>query len=273
MAMIHSTTADAFTPTDIGDLVDLAVKAKAVAARTGTVFSTDKVKVVFPKWVSDPAVGWYNELDTIATTDGTTGEVPCIPTKTAGITRISNELAEDSTPAAADLIGAGLANKIALAIDAAYLGNTTAKGPDGLLSIDYSTIDTGAALANLDPFVAARYAAIAAGSELTSWIVSPATAEAISKLKVATGSNQSLLQFVEDGIVVAGLPVIVSNQIDAATKFWGIPEEHTMLVMRKGTEVRRFDAVHNDGIDVRAVARLGLAFLNESGIVRGYDAS
>jgi len=55
-----------------------------------------------------------------------------------------------------------------------------------------------------DAFVSARYAAQAEGSTLTSWIVRPAVAEALSKLKVETGSNQTLLQFVEDGITVAG---------------------------------------------------------------------
>ena len=45
----------------------------------------------------------------------------------------------------------------------------------------------------------------------------PETAEASSKPKVqTTGSNQLLLQFVEDGIVVAGLPVLVSDQVDTA---------------------------------------------------------
>ena len=65
--------------------------------------------------------------------------------------------------------------------------------------------------------MSARYAAVAHGSELTSWIVRPAIAEALSKLKVQSGCNQSLLQFVEDGIVVAGLPVLVSDQVDANT--------------------------------------------------------
>jgi hypothetical protein len=78
-------------------------------------------------------------------------------------------------------------------------------------------------LTNLDPFVSARHAAVAHGSELTNWIVSPEMAEAISKLKVQTGSNQSLLQFVEDGIVVAGLPVLISDQVDASALFWAVP--------------------------------------------------
>jgi hypothetical protein len=77
----------------------------------------------------------------------------------------------------------------------------------------------------------------------------------------------------EDGLVVAGLPVLVSDQVDAATLFWGIPKSHVVLVMRKGTTVERFPAVHQDGTYVRAVARFGLAFLNEAGVIRGYDSA
>jgi HK97 family phage major capsid protein len=92
MTMLHSNTADAFIPEDFGALVDLAVKAKSVSARTATSVSTDKVKINFPIWTADPAVGWYNENDEIAETDGATDEVECTPTKTAALTPISNEL-------------------------------------------------------------------------------------------------------------------------------------------------------------------------------------
>jgi hypothetical protein len=44
-----------------------------------------------------------------------------------------------------------------------------------------------------------------------------------------------LLQFAEDGIVVAGLPVLVSDRVDADTLFWGIPKAHVVFVQRKGT--------------------------------------
>ncbi|VEG58144.1 phage capsid protein [Mycolicibacterium aurum] len=273
MTMLHTNTADAFTPEDYGNLVDLAVKAQSVAARTATVVATNKVAINFPVWKADPEVAWYNENDTIAEDDGETEEVSVTPTKTAGIVPLSNEIASDSTPDVADLAGKGLANKIIRATDAAYLGNTTPKGPDGLLSIAYTAVDTGAALTNLDPFVEARFAAEAAGSELTSWIVSPETAEALSKLKVGSGSNQSLIQFVEDGLTIAGLPVVRSNQVDAATLFWGIPKDHVVLVMREGTRVEKFPNVHQDGIWLRAVSRLGVGFLNEPGVVRGYDAT
>jgi hypothetical protein len=101
--------------------------------------------------------------------------------------------------------------------------------------------------------------------------MSPATAEAVSKLKVASGSNQSLVQFVDDGLVVAGLPVVLSDQMDTNTKFWGIPRAHLVLVMRKGTKVERFPNVQKDGIWLRAISRLGFGFLNLAGIVRLWD--
>ena len=100
----------------------------------------------------------------------------------------------------------------------------------------------------------------------------PRPQEVISKLKVATGSNLSLLQFVEDGIVVAGLPVLVSDQVDAATLFWGIPKAHVVFVQRNGTTVERFPAVDKDGTWIRAESRISLAFLDPDGVVRGYDA-
>jgi hypothetical protein len=109
-----------------------------------------------------------------------------------------------------------------------------------LLSIDYTPVAVGAALVNLDAFVSARYAAQAAGSTLTNWIVRPAVAEVLSKLKVETGSNQSVLQFVDDGIVVAGLPVLVSDQVDAGTVAWGVPSAHVKFVTRKGSRVEKF---------------------------------
>ncbi len=267
-----TTTAAAFTPEDFGDLVDKAVKARSIAARSARVFSTSRDKVTFPVWVADPDVAFYGELDTIAETDGDTDEITVNIYKTAGISLLSNELRDDSDPAVADLLGRGLANKIGRAVDGAYLGNTTSKGPNGLLSISYTSVNTGAGLTNLDPFIEARYAAEDNGSQLTSFIVSPTTAETISKLKVANDSNQNLVQFVEDGIRIAGLPVLVSDQVDAQTVFWGIPRDHVVLVMRKGTTVERFPAVHQDGTYVRAVSRFGIGFLNEAGVVRGHAA-
>ena len=273
MSFTHANVDNAFTPQDYGKLVDLAVKAQSIAARSATNVSTDKESIVFPKWTADPAVTWYAELAELTPTDGVTSGVTVTPKKVAGIHRESLEIFEDSDPGVGDLIGKGLANSAARGLDAAYLGNTIDDGPSGLLSTAYTTVDTGASLANLDAFIDARFAAEEAGSELTHWIVKPSVANALSKLKRASGSNESLIQFVEDGITIAGLPVLRSNQVDAATLFWGIPKDHVVLVTRKGTTVEKFPAVYNVGVDIRVHARYGIGFLNPAGVVRGYDAA
>ncbi len=138
------------------------------------------------------------------------------------------------------------------------------QGPSGLLSTAYSTVDTGASVTNLDSFVSARYKAQSVGAELTHWIMAPGTAEDIALLKRASGSNESLVEFVRDGLVVAGLPVLVSPSMDGTTVAWGIPAERVATVLRKGTEVVRSadSGFYQDAVDIRAIARVGFGFLH-----------
>lgn len=273
MAMKSADQAQTWLPQDFGEMLDLVVQAKSVAANASTISTTTKQKTGFPLWVADPGVGWYNELDEITPADGDTDEVEVIPSKTAGLTLISNELANDSDPDVANQIAEALANQIAHAIDGSFFANTTAKGPNGLLSLATQVVDPGASVSNLDPFISARYAAEAHSAKLTHWLVSPATAEALSKLKVGSGFNQSLIQFVEDGITVAGLPVLTSTHVDADTVAWGVDKTQLRYVLRQGTTVERFPSVTNDGLYIRAISRVGFGFLNPAGVVRLHQAS
>ena len=54
--------------------------------------------------------------------------------------------------------------------------------------------------------------------------------------------------------------------------FWGVPKAHVMFVQRSSTTVERFPAVYNDGTVIRAISGLGRAFLNEAGVVRGWNS-
>ncbi|MGG7103117.1 MULTISPECIES: phage major capsid protein [Rhodococcus] len=266
--------AGAFTPEDLGSLIVTALKGQSIAAQSATVTGTDRDKVLFPKFAANPDVAHYSELDLIALGDPETDEVEALIYKTAGATRQSRELVADSTPNTADLVGAALAEQIIRAVDGAYLAATTPKGPGGLLGTGYTSVDTGASLTNLDAFVSAKYAALANRGEITNWIISPTVAEQVSQLKVGSGSNQNLLQFVENGMMIAGVPVLISDQVDAATKFWGISKARTVLVIREGTKVERSteSAFLNDAVDLKATFRYGLGFLHEPANVRGYDA-
>ncbi len=276
MATQHSNTNDAFTPFAFGQLLNKALQSESVALQATTVVQTDKVSLTFPIWESDPAVNWLAELATITATDGATGAVPVTPSKTGGITRLSNELADDSSPAVAELAILGLVNQIAHAIDTAFVGNTVTNGPSGLLSTSYTTVDTGASLTNLDPFISAVYAAKAVGARLTSWVMDPSVAEAVQKLKRSTGSNENLIDFSPNGdLKIAGLPVFTLPAVDASTLFWGIPAARVVTVLRKDAEVSRSkdSGFYNDALDVRALSRVGFGFLHPAAVIRGYDAS
>ncbi|MDF0530906.1 phage major capsid protein [Tsukamurella sp. 8F] len=265
----------AITPEAYGELVVNAVKADSIAAQSMTHASTDRDKVLYPRLLADPSTAHYLELDTIAAADPTTDEVPVTIYKTAGFNLQSRELVADSSPDTANMVAEGLKRQIIRAVDGAYLANTTAKGPNGLLSTDYSEVDTGASLTNLDTFVDAKYAAIDAGAELTNWIMSTATAKAVAKLKEASGSNRALVDFVDNQMLLAGIPVLLSNQVDTNTKAWGISRASNVFVVREGArvEVSKDSHFQSDGVALKATFRYGLGYLNEAANVRLYDAA
>lgn len=273
MAMLDSNLAQAWVPEAYGQLVDLEVDAKSVAFQVGTVVNTQNETIRFPLWVSDPSVAWYAENTQIALTDGATDEVVVTPKKTAGLTQISNEAVRDSNPAVADQVGRTLARQIAKAIDIAFFGNTTTNGPSGLLSVAYSSVDTGSAYTNLDLFHDAKATAIENGAELTHFVVAQDVANSLAKAKQATGSNMGLLATVDDGVSLAGVRVIVSPHV-AAGEVWGLDSRQVMTVRRTGTEVvtSPYSAFAFDSLQVRATSRVGFGFVNPAGIVRLYDS-
>lgn len=288
MAMQHSTVSDAFTPEGYGALLDIEIESLALSfdTRVSTRFNTSNVTVNFPLWTGDGNVSWVAELGTIPTVDGDTAEVSVTPKKLGAIYRVSSEMADDSNPDIPTQIAKALARQISDEIDAAFLGNTVNNGPSGLLSLVdttpdpdvplYSVVDTaGPTISNLDPFVSAVYKAAGVGAKLTAFIVSPAVAESLSKIKVASGSNQHLLAYGPDGLTVVGVPVIVSRHVDEDTLFWGVDGTRIRTVLRKGTTVDRSKdtAFANDAIDLRGLARVGFGFLHPASIVRGYDVS
>jgi len=151
---------------------------------------------------------------------------------------------------------------------AEHFANTTTKGPNGLLSLAATTVDSGSSLANLDAFIAARYKAEINGASLTHFLVNPSVAQTISQLKTASGYNTNLVSFVDDGVQIAGIPVITSIHVDASTVAWGIDSTQQRYVLRQGTTVETFPYIDHDGLYIRAISRVGFGFLNPAGVIR-----
>jgi HK97 family phage major capsid protein len=279
MATTNSSLQTARTPEDYGKLVDLVLAEKSIAFRAGTKVTTANEVIRFPMLKADPATGWYAENTQISLTDPTTDELVVTPKKVAGLTQISNEAAEDSTPAVADQIGKSLARSVAKKVDAAFFANTTTNGPSGLLSLSgVNVVDTGTVtLDSLDPFHEAKAAALADGAVISVFILAPDVALTLSKAKqLDSGSNVGLLDNtgVSDGVTLAGVPVLVSTDV-AVGNAWGLDGSQVFIVQRTGTKVTRSSdaAFDYDAVHVRATARVAFGFANPAGVVRLYDAA
>jgi HK97 family phage major capsid protein len=266
----------AFQAHDIGDLVDQTVKAKSIAAAISTPFASERPAVDFPLLTTPVTTGFVAELADLPLSNIDTGSVTATAYKIAGATQASSEMLDDLDPQIALQIGNSIGDQIIHSLDAAVLGNTTTNGPSGLLSLASTVVDPGASLTNLDPFIAAVYAAqnAAVPAKVDRFLVKPATAEALSKLKTATGSNQTLLQFQEDGtILVAGVPILVSSLVDATTLAWAVDSNQSRLVLRKGTEVTKTYVPQNDSWFISGIARYGWVNLSPASVIRIYHSS
>lgn len=279
MAVTDSGLQRAWTPEDYGKELDVVLEAKSIAFRAGTVVRTSNQQIRFPLLTADPAVAWVPENTQISLTDPTTDELVVVPSAVKGLTQISNEAAQDTTPAVAKQIAMALARSIAKKIDAAFFGNTVSNGPSGLQSLTgVNVVDTGTVtFTSADPFHDAKAAALADNAELTVFLLAPDVALSLSKAKQLTsGSNVGLFNAngVTDGLTIAGVPVLVSTDV-AAGNAWGIDGTQVMVVQRTGTTVAQStDAAFDyDAVQVRATARVGFGFANPAGVVRLYDAA
>ncbi|ODQ96601.1 phage major capsid protein [Mycolicibacterium holsaticum] len=259
----------AFLAPEVAGLLDETVKAKSIAAQTSTVFNTQRPSVDFPLFTTPVSTGFIAELDDLPLSNADTGSVNVVAHKIAGATQASTEMLSDMNPDISAQIGNSIADQVIWSLDTAYLGNTTEDGPSGLLSIGYNTVSAGAALTNTDAFIDAVYAAQSENGNLTHFIVSPTTANALSKVKDQEDSARNLLDFQQDGtILVAGVRLLVSSLVDAGTVAWGVDSSLARLVLRAGTTITRTYVPQNDSYFISGVARYGWGHLRPDVVQR-----
>jgi HK97 family phage major capsid protein len=132
MALYTSTTnTRGILPDDHGPLVVQPLMTESVAALVSTVVSTSANRYRIPTVTADPTAAWVAEGAEIPITDPTLAELTVTATKVAGLTIVSRELADDSNPAAANVVGQGLARDIARKVDGAFFGAQSAPAPSG----------------------------------------------------------------------------------------------------------------------------------------------
>ncbi len=268
-----SPNADSILPPEYGQLVIQPLMQSSVAARILTVLRTSAYEYRVPVVNTDPVAEFVNEGDEITPSQPLLQELTVRPAKLAGLTIISRELAEDSSPAAAKIVGDGLARDIARKLDDAVLGTVASPAPAGLGTLSGMQSVTGAGVFNnLDAFAEALSLAETVGATVTAFVTGPATALALGKVKNATGSNQPLLGMDATSATsrqILGVPLYVSSAV-AANTVYAVDSSRSFLVMREGVQVAvSTDAYFSsDRIGVKATMRVAPGFAHPASVVK-----
>jgi len=267
---------NALTDLDATQLLVQPVIAQSVALQAFTVFNSSEAQTRLPVVLADPAANWVAEAQPITESDMETAEIVVAPAKVAGLTVVSNELAEDSSPQAQAVVGDGLVRSIAYRIDEVAFGPTlapTVPAPSGLRGLPgFSTVEAPGQWADLDPFLEALSVAEGQGAAITSFIANPADALALARLRQGAGSNVTLLgsdPTQPTQRVISGVPLLTSRHVEVGT-VWAIPKAFVYAVVRRDAtvDVSEHAVFARDAVAVRGVMRVGLAYPHPAAVVR-----
>jgi len=264
---------NALLPDSYGPLIIQPAMDASVFARVATVVTTSSSEYRIPVVAADPTAQWVAEGAEITPSDPTLQEITVTPPKIAGLTIISRELADDSNPAAAQVVGDGLARDVARRIDQAAFAGLASPAPAGLSTLSgVQSYINAAAFSNLDFAAQAISKAETVGASVTAFITSPATALSLATIKTASGSNQPVLGADATSATsrqILGVPLYVSQYVPANT-LWAVDASRVWLVVRDDTEVLADRSVFftSDRVAVRAVMRAGFAFTHPQSIVK-----
>lgn len=272
MAMTTVNSTSILTQAQIAELLVAPVEAMSIAAQVARVVTITAGTFRIPVVGADPSAQWVNEGEEIPPSDATINEVEVTPAKLAGLTIITRELANDSSPAAAEVVGQGLARDIARKLDQAFFGSVPAPAPAGLGALASAEVQAPAQWADADPFTGAVFLAESANTMVRAWVAHPTDAMQLSQLKEATGSNRALLQpdaTAAGRRTVSGIPLLTSPYVTEGT-VWGLDGEQAMVVIREDAEVETDRSVFftSDRVAVRGIMRVGFAFPNPNAVVK-----
>lgn len=280
MALATTTTdVDGILPPEYGSLVERPLRADALAFNpaVATTVATSSTTFHVPVVTDDVAATWPGEGQQINVDDPGITELVVTPAKCAALTRVSNELANDSSPSAQEIVGRSIAASLTSEVDKAFFGDLAAPAAAGIGSLGFGDISyvNAATFANLDPFAEALAECEQQGGRVTAFVTDPATALDLATLKVATGSLAPLLGVdATNGTArqILGVPLFVSRHVEAGV-CWALDASTVITVLREGVQLAishdsRFDY---DQVAIRGIVRVGFAFPAPRRIIRISD--
>lgn len=280
MSLLDSTAGGIVLPEFVGPLVVQPLRARSTALQICTEVSTPSPTFRLPVVDLDASAAWTAEGSDIDVSDPQVSEEVVVPRKVAALVKVSNELANDSSPAATSVVGDGLARSLARKIDAALFGNTIANGPNGLLSVAGISHVSSGSFANFDAFVEAQSKLERVGSTVTAWAASYETVKQLAQVKTFTGSitsNENLLADDQIGAAgptprtILGVPLwsLPEGVIEDGI-VWGIDAAKVFAVIRQDISLVVDPSYYfgSDSLAVRCTMRVGYGFPHPAAICK-----
>lgn len=280
MALATTTVdVDGILPPQYGALVEQPLRENALAfdGRIATTARTTSTTFHVPVVTEDVTATWPGEGQLINVDDPTMAEIVVTPAKCAALTRVSNELANDSSPAAQQIVGGSIAASLTSEVDKAFFGDLASPAAAGLGSLEFADVShvNAGTYADLDCFAEALAECEQNGGRVTAFVTDPETALDIARLKVQSGSLAPLLGVdATNGTArqILGVPLFVSRHVDDGV-CWALDSSTVFTVLREGVQLAvshdaRFDY---DQVAIRGIVRVGFAFAAPKRIIRISD--
>ena len=183
-----------------------------LARRLGVrVLSGLRGNISIPKYGTGLSVGWVAENQAVPESNLDMDSITLSPKHAGGVTELSRQLIQQSSPDVEQLVRDDFAYMLAKAIDSALIKGGGANEPKGVMStagIQTANLAT-LSWANVSAMIG-KLEAVNANVASSAWLVAPAAAGALrTTLKSASAGANYLLQ---DGRL-GELPVYVTNQV------------------------------------------------------------
>lgn len=278
MALSTASGAAVLNPAQIEASLVKPLETIAAIALCSTIVRTAGMSALrIPTTAATPTASFVAEGAEIPVTDADLDELILNPRKLAGLSVITSELAQSSTPQAADIVGRGLAKDIAKKLDMGAFGTLSAPAPPGLATLSGVKAVTahvqGGKLTDFDWAAEAESLSALAGGNITHWIAAPDAALLVATTPLGgVGGQMPALQpdpTLPTRRQVLGRPLLVSPAVASRT-IWGIDQSRSFLAIAEDVTLEADRSVYftSDRIAIRAKLRVSYGWPEPATVIK-----